>query len=212
MCRRWSYNRESDHERVKEMIEYYKNGGYIPTVIHLADIHGSGLVCYDGNHRREVFDVCMTDDDVCTVDIMFDVSHQQVYETFININKSVQLPAVYIESNEISMVKTQMIELVKSYEKKYKHFVSPSANCHTPNFNRDRFTDNIYEIYNAYNGRLTVSEIGQLLEKLNIEYSKGNICRPHSTYKDSVLKKCAEYNLWLFLDRTIPTEHIEKML
>jgi len=210
MCKRWMYNRESDSARVKEMIEFYKNGGYIPTLIHLADVHGCGIVCYDGNHRREVFEECMSSDDICMIDVMFDVTHQEVHEAFTNVNKSVQLPAMYIE--EPSDIKTQIIDLVRSYEKKYKEFVSPSARCHVPNFNRDTFTDNIYDIYKAYNGRLTVADISNLLEKLNMFYANGIMCRPHSSYKESVITKCRSYNLWLFLERTIFKEHIEQVL
>ena len=47
---------------------------------------------------------------------------------------------------------------------------------------------------------------------LNEEYSQGNICRPHSSYKKSVVDKCRKYNMWLFIERIIPIEHIEQII
>lgn len=60
LCKKWSRNRNVDNERVKEMMEYYKAGGYIPRIIHLAELEAEGLACYDGNHRREVFSLLIS--------------------------------------------------------------------------------------------------------------------------------------------------------
>lgn len=86
MCKKWSRNRAPNVERVKEMFDYHVNAdGYIPNTIHLAELSDEGLVCYDGNHRREVFNMCNAQgkDIICIVDIMFnatqsDHQYQQV--------------------------------------------------------------------------------------------------------------------------------------
>ena len=66
--------------RVVDMYEHYKVGGYIPKLIHLAELEGEGLVCYDGNHRREVMKLLGNDgyDVDCIVDIMFNTTKDDV--------------------------------------------------------------------------------------------------------------------------------------
>lgn len=214
-CKTWSRNRDPDMGRVREMVEYYQTGGYIPRMIHLAEIKGEGMVCYDGNHRKEVFNICKEDDDelVCIVDVIFDATQNEVYRAFNNVNKSVQLPAIYIEeSSDNNDVKADIVKLVRQYETKYKSFLSTSARCHSPNFNRDSFTDNIYNIYKSFCNLVSIQEIGNLLDKLNNEYAQGRMCRPHSQHKQSILEKCKKHNMWLFIDKIIPFEHVEMLL
>ena len=211
-CKKWSRNREPDIERVNEMVEYYNNGGYIPRIIHLAEIKNEGIVCYDGNHRKEVFNICNDDNFMCIVDIMFNSTQNEVYNVFNSINKSVQLPAIYIEDDGDENIKYEIIELVKKYEIRYKPFLSTSTRCLAPQFNRDVFTDNIYDIYKSFSKLITIKNIENILDMLNEEYSQGNICRPHSSYKKSVVDKCRKYNMWLFIERIIPIEHIEQII
>jgi hypothetical protein len=213
LCKKWSRNRDPDMERVTEMHDHQTKNGYIPKMIHLAEIKEEGVVCYDGNHRREVFNMCNDDELVCIVDVMFDTTQNEVYKAFNNINKSVQLPAIYVEEhNEDNSVKIEILKLVKKFETKYKVFVSASARCHAPNFNRDALTDNIYEIYKSLRQTVSIDQIGKLLSKLNVEYSRERLCRPHSLYKPSVIEKCKAQNLWLFVERTIPFDHVEKVM
>jgi len=212
-CKKWSRNRDPDMERVNEMVEYHNKGGYIPTMIHLAEVKDEGMVCYDGNHRKEVFNKCLDEAVMCVVDVMFDATHNDVYKAFNNINKSVQLPAIYIEeANDDNDVKADIVKLVRQYETKYKPFLSTSPRCHAPHFNRDTLTDNIYNIFKSFSNAVGVEEIGKLLDKLNNEYSQGRLCRPHSVYKQHIIEKCRKHNMWLFIEKTIPFEHVEKML
>jgi hypothetical protein len=198
-------------ERVSEMCSFHKSGGYIPKIIHLADIHGGeGVVCYDGNHRREFMNKCLAEGEEinCVIDIMFGATQNDVYTAFDNINKSVQVPLMYIEERNDSCL-AEIIQLVKSYETKYKPFVSSSARYHAPHFNRDAFTDNLHTIYKSLNGRATVQELGDALEKLNSEYASQQY---HLRYPPKVIEKCAKYGLWLFLERNIPLDHVVKFL
>lgn len=209
-CRKWCRNRDPDLERVNEMVEHHKKNGYIPRMIHLAEIKGEGIVCYDGNHRKEVFNMCSDESVMCIVDIMFDTNDDEVYKAFININKSVQLPAIYMdEINTDASIKTDILNLVRGYETRYKEFLSTSSMCHAPHFNRDTLTDNIYK---SFGGTISIEQIGKLLNRLNIEYSQGRICRSHLLYKEPLLNKCRKYNMWLFMEKTIPFEHVEKMI
>jgi hypothetical protein len=198
--------------RVDEMIAHYNSGGYIPRIVHLADVFGEGLVCYDGNHRRHVLDqVQNSEDDItCIVDVIFDVNQNDVYKAFNNINKSVQLPAIYLIDPQ-SKVKEDILTLVKKYEEKYKIYTSTSARCHPPHFNRDTFTDNLFDIYKYFNGTLSIDRIETLIEKLNVEYSKQNMGRPHASYRPSVIAKCIKQNLFLFIEKAIPCHHLHDL-
>ena len=210
ICKKWSRNRDADKERVNEIKDFLENGGYVPQIIHLAELKDEGIVCYDGNHRREVFNI--TDKKIiCIVDVMFSATQMDVYKSFTALNKSVQVPEIYIEDDckNVNVVKEEILEFVKRFEKKYKQFISASPRCHSPNFNRDCLIDNIYSLYKSFNGVVGIKQIEVLLETLNCEYSRGNICRNHKCYKRSVLDKCKQYNLWLFLEKTIPFEHVE---
>ena len=209
LCKKWSRNRNPDKERVDEMCEYYKMGGYFPCLLHLAETKDEGLVCYDGNHRREVLKMAHTPDTECIVDVIFNATIDDIYNAFSNVNKAVDVPEIYLE--ETSNIKEDVLDLVKKYETKYKPFISKSSRCRSPNFNRDVFTDNITKIYKYLDGLRTISEIGELLEKLNKEYANGKMCKSHSKYPSSVIEKCKKYNLWLFIEREIPCDHVEKM-
>lgn len=84
LCKKWIGNRDPDTERVQEMIEYNNNGGYLPRTIHLAITEKDGLVCYDGNHRREVFDKCKNVTFVCIIDVLFNATQCDIYNAFNN--------------------------------------------------------------------------------------------------------------------------------
>lgn len=97
-------------ERVKEMVDVHNKGGYIPRMIHLAYLQDEGVVCYDGNHRKEVFTSICGDANESMMCV--------VYKAFTNINNSVQLPAIYIEESngDENNVKAEIIKLVRDYE------------------------------------------------------------------------------------------------
>lgn len=205
--RKWSRNRDPDMTRVRDMLAYHEKGGYIPKLIHLAEA-SEGLVCYDGNHRRELLTL-LPGETSCIVDVMFDATPDDIFESFEHINKAVDVPDIFL--NDMNDIKDDVLQLVKQYETKYPSFVSKSSKCRSPNFNRDTLTDNITTIYSYLNGTKTVKEIGELLETLNHEYSNNKICKKHSTYRDTIIEKCKTHGLWLFLERQIPNEHVERL-
>lgn len=216
LCKKWSRNRDCDNNRVNDIYDYYNNGGYVPNILHLAELNDEGLICYDGNHRREVFNKYVSNngkDILCIIDVLFNSTQNDVYNAFNNVNKAVQLPAIYLENNDsILEIKNDIIDLVKSYEKKYKTFLSTSARPQAPNFNRDNFLETLYELYKYFNGTLSISEIDIYLQELNKEYSHEKLCKSHNKYKDSLINKCKKYNFWLFIDRILHIEHIKVLV
>jgi len=257
LCKKWCYNRDPDMERVKEIYQLQNEGHYIPKIIHLAECEGAidggtELVCYDGNHRREAWNMCSNKEFLCVVDIMFQTNHDNIYKAFVVINKAVQVPDIYMSipeecknttQQQQQYVKNDILELVKMYEHKYKAFVSTSARYHSPNFNRDALIDNLFHIYQSvheYETRqvvevanvaavvagenvfmqppippplpFTVVDLQKLLSMLNEEYKNQTLGNSHSKYKDTVLEKCRKHNMYLFLERTIPIEHVYLVL
>lgn len=207
--RKWSGNRDSDDKRITEIYDYYINGGHIPRMIHLAELSDDkdkGLICYDGNHRREVFDKLNDGNLVCIVDVIFHATQEEVFESFKNINKSIQLPALYTE--QTIDTKNEILGLVKKYEYRYKNFLSASNNPKRPNFNRDGFAANINDIYEYFKYKKTINDIEELLEKLNEKYSK----QDHPKASIKTIEKCKKHNFWLFInEKNISCSALENM-
>lgn len=213
LIHKWSCNRDPDMTRVQEIVTHLENGGYVPPILHVADAE-EGLVCYDGNHRREAFNL-MRNPPTVILDVLCNASKKEIYNDFTNLNKSVQVPAMFVgddgDNVEVLKVRDQIVKLVRKYETKYKSFASTSARCHAPNFNRDMLMENILDIWKDMDGMVSIDEIEILLDKLNTMYAEGKLCRSHATFRQHVLQKCTEGGLWLFIDRKVPSDHV-KML
>jgi hypothetical protein len=212
IIQKWSCNREPDMERVKEIKSHIENGGYVPLILHVADTKEEGLVCYDGNHRREALNI-LSKPPTVILDVLCDASKRDIYNEITQINKSVPVPTMYVGEDgnniEVLKVRDQITCLVKRYESKYKSFASTSSRCHAPNFNRDMFMENILEIWKDMDGVISIDDLDTILQKINIAYSEGRMCRPHHTYRPQIVQKCKEGGLWLFIDRKIPSDHVK---
>lgn len=205
---KWIGNRDPDPARVQTIYEYHLSGGYIPMYICVAEL-GDGLVCYDGNHRRMVMDIINRDDFPCIVDVIFNAVPKDIMNAFANINMSVPVPLIYVKDDDI---KPQIIELVDWYVKTYPAFVSSSHSCRRPNFNRDRFTDNLFNIYKYFAKTKTIAQIGEALLKLNSEYAACRICKAHGLYPHTAVHKCRLYGFWLFIEGDVNSVNVGKVI
>jgi hypothetical protein len=111
----WNKNRPPDMTRVNEMINHHKNDGFLPPYLCLAECNGY-LVCYDGNHRRECFSQ-LDEDLTVIIDVIFDTTDADIFTAFNDVNKSVQLPLIYTEDKDNMVIKEEIMNLVKTYEK-----------------------------------------------------------------------------------------------
>lgn len=213
IVKKWSRNRDPDMERVTDLLTYISNGGYFPSMLHVAELQDEGLVCYDGNHRREALNSIVNPPKVI-IDVLINATQKDVYDAFEALNKSVQVPAIFFDEPTINTtnVREDILSIVKKYECKFKSHVSPSPRCHAPQFNRDMFVDNVYKIWTAFDGCLSMKQIEDALDNLNKLYSQERICRSHSSYKPKIIQKCQESGLWLFIDREIHVDHIRTVL
>lgn len=209
----WKYNRPPDKNRVEKIKNYIETNNYVPGIIYLAEIDDK-LYCYDGNHRREALNLTNKDYNVL-IDVMFNSTHLKTKQIFNDINKAISVADIYInnENDKDNLeVKQQIQKLVIFYEKKYKHFISVSSRYRSPNFQRDAFINQVYEIHNNLN--VSVEKIQKVLSKMNELYCSEVLSfnKPKNKYNVNTLKKCEKHNFWLFIDRKICTKTFNHVL
>ena len=199
----WSENREIDIERVKEISDHIQNNGWVPATLYVADLPKVGLVCYDGNHRLQAYQLSSpnTDSKMVIVDVL--KNHRKIYETFNNINQSVPLALIDMNHGaDVQNIKEDIENLVKEYEKQYPDFKSTSARCNTPQFNRDNFKDMLYRHVENCDFTVSVSTIREALALLNKAYQTGkHKGAEHAKLREKVVDKCTNGKLWLFAFR-----------
>lgn len=208
----WSKNRTLDNVRVTELAQHLKQNGWAPPIIYTAEIPTEGLVCYDGNHRREAYRKLSPHLDKQTVIVDILKRPTDVYMCFNNINRSVPLAQIDLLMDKDSVKLRQELDaLIHEYEKEFPTFVSTSSRCNTPNFNRDNLKDQLFRFIEQKDYQVNVKNIKEALQVLNDAYSQD--CRKNSDIRklrDNVAKKCADVGLWLFAwRREIPEEDLE---
>jgi hypothetical protein len=102
-------------------------------------------------------------------------------------------------------IKEQIHILVRDYCQKYPDFVSDSSRCQRPNFNRDTFDSDLYDLYVIYD--LTIDELKSCLKLLNKRYSLDK-----KGYTERISKKCFKYGFYLFVYPRIQSVHFQEEL
>lgn len=213
VLKKWSRNRDADERRVQDIMNHILTGGFVPPILHVADVIGEGLVCYDGNHRRAAFmKVPLPEGFKVVLDILCNATQRSVFECFENINKSVQVPAIYTEDIGSTSVKQDILGVVQQFERQYKAFVSTSNRPNAPNFNRDVFTEALYNFWKDHQGSYSVHDIHEALKLLNTLYDTGKINVRVNSMKPGTVKKCQQHHFWIFKDRHLNTEHLQNIL
>jgi hypothetical protein len=213
ILKKWSRNRDADELRVQEIANHILSGGFVPPILHVADLDSEGLVCYDGNHRRSAFmKVPLPPDFKVVLDILCKATQRGVFECFENINKSVQVPAIYTDDTSSTSVKQDILSVVQQFEKQYKAFVSTSNRPNAPNFNRDILIETLYNFWKDHQGTYSVKDIQEALKILNTLYDTRKIDPGINRIRSSTLRKCQQHHFWIFKDRLLNTEHLQNVL
>lgn len=217
----WSKNRPVDKIRAKEISKYIEKKGYVDGILKFAYIVTSGLEnkyaglsCYDGQHRLLALKLCKIKSNVL-IDILWNVTEERVIEEFKALNQAICVPELYIQPDKNDMFVIEKItNYVKEFVKNYKQFSSASNRPNRPHFNRDFFTDEIFETwkYLVEKCLLQPSDI-VILFKILDEINK---C-PTKEAPDTILLKCQRFNCWLFsngtsLDKKLIEKFVEKAL
>ena len=193
----WSRNRPVDKERLKPMADYFTKHKHIDGIICLA-ILDEGIVCYDGNHRRESIQYIEEDYDVL-VDVIEYPSELYIREKFKSINQCVPISVLDENPEEFTQKFKYMIySVVETLSKRWPEHKVNSPNPRRPNFNRDKLINTITDIVS--DNTLNENSLLDAIEKYN-EFIKKNI----GTYKvtTNILEKCNRNNCYIFLDKNL---------
>ena len=197
----WSKNRPVDKDRIKLMADYFTKNEHIDGIIYLAILDDEGIVCYDGNHRRESIKYIDDNYDVL-VDVIEHPSESYLRDKFKSINQCVPISVLDENTAEFTdKFKYMIYSVVEKLSLKWPEHKVIGPNPRRPNFNRDKL---ITIITNIIVDNMIYIETEDFLleaiEKLN-EYIKKNI----GTYKVStkILEKCNRNNCYIFLDKNL---------
>ena len=162
----WSQNRPPDTLRIEELKRYIEQIGYVDGILYFANIPDEGLVCYDGNHRREALNLINKSFKIF-INVIESPSYRYLCDKFVSLNKCVPVTELYLDldinkevftnndsqiMNSVSQttpitkketniskehIKQVILELAKFYADKWKDHRKTSPNPNRPHFNWD---------------------------------------------------------------------------
>ena len=205
----WNQNRPPDPVRIHQIQKYYKQNciKIIPGIIYawsLLNDNDNKYIIYDGIHRLLAgFESKL--ELYVLIQIKYTDREQDIVDDFMNINKSISVPSVYLEQNN-TLKRIVCESVVNTLCLKYPMFVSSSNKCHTYNFNRD----NVIQFISELNIDFTKHGIDKMIlnEMDNLNNQAYDFVKKHKINHPS---KCKEHNFYLFyLDKLIIKNAIEK--
>lgn len=203
----WSKNRPTDILRVNEIKEYIHKNGYVDGCIYLANIPEQGLVCYDGNHRREALSLLnkLNKSYKIFINVLENPSDKYLCESFINLNKCVPVTDLYMEpekdTEETKLLKTIVDDLSNHYAIIWDKHRTTSPNPKRPNFNLDGLKTRLKNIIEASELTVSYDNKFKLIEHINgcNDTIQNNIDIKVHKVTQKMLEKCSINNCYLFL-------------
>ncbi len=202
----WSKNRPPDESRIENIREYYMkhNVRLVPGMIHVwFNPDDNTYKVYDGIHR---YLAAMRQDVQMTMFIrVFKTQDEQaVIDDFININKSISVPSIYLEEGNLYK-RIVCTNVTRKFCEKHGAFVSPSRKPYVYNFNRDVFTEFLSELQIDFTKENVDNIILNSLAGLN-HYAQSFV----TDNKIECPKKCHFHKFYLFyLDKNFIKSKIE---
>lgn len=203
----WDKNRPPDTVRIQQILEYYQTNdvNLVPGVIHVWR-KGDKNIVYDGIHRLLAAFACDKN-----LTLLLQIYHtdkeQDIIDHFLNINKSISVPSIYLE--ETSVLKRLVCENVATDMcNKYPSFVSPSRKPFVYNFNRDNLIEFIASLNIDFSRPGVDKQINNELTGLN-HVAADFVVRN----KIKCPKKCDFHKFYLwYLDKAYIKHRIETVL
>lgn len=202
----WSKNRPVCDVRVANIVKYYitKDIGIIPGIINVW-FSDNNYYILDGLHRYTA-GINYRKNIPVILHINYTKNETEIIDEFININKSIAIPSIYLEDDDIK--KTVCENLANKLAISYPNFLSSSRKPFNYNFNRDL----IMEFFSSFDIDFTIpnltNKIFDILMTLN-DKAKYNVI----TGKISHPKKCVKHNFYLFfLEKNYIKSEIENTL
>lgn len=197
----WRFNRPPDDTRFDGIKKYILEQGYVDGVIYLVNNNGI-LLCYDGIHRLSVLNIINSsgidiDNYNITIHYYPVYNEQYIVNKFINLNKSIPIPALYDYHTIDRNLKTIVENFSKKLKSKYKVF-KPSRNPQVPYVNRDKLMDNVLSIIKELNLNfsITINDLEKYFDNFN-EYMKNN-----NNLTNTIKEKCEKHNnCFMFSDK-----------
>lgn len=200
----WDKNRPPDNVRVAQITEHYKitNADIVPGIVYVWYKNDKYIV-YDGIHRllaAFLYGENMT----VLLHVTKTDMEKDIVEDFININKSVCVPILYLEENNV--LKRHVCESVaKKMCEKFTNFVSPSRRPFIYNFNRD----NLIEFVSTFEIDFTKKSIDNII--FNELQGLNHVARQYVIRnKIQCPKKCQYHDFYVwYLDKSLIKHQIE---
>jgi hypothetical protein len=195
----WSKNRPEDIVRVKEIKEKLKERLCIIGEIRIWKYKNNNYI-YDGLHRYKASELLYNDENInldLNIIIYETLNEQDIINEFIDINKSIAIPALYIDE---SLNVPYIQPIIRQYQEKYPSFAKSTRLPQKPNFNRDIIVDLICNILKNQ-ADFTSQKLVEILEKINM-IIKDDIINKNYYMKEPLKKcieKCEKHNLYLFM-------------
>ena len=203
----WELNRPADDLRVNDILKYYIENkiNIVPGMINIWHFNNEYRI-YDGLHRFLAAKNNYLNDMYIIMNIKYTDNELDIIEEFNNINKSVNVPSIYLDDIKDLNKKNICQNIVARLCNAYPQFSSPSRRPLKPNYNRDTFLELICSLDINFNDPNIEDKVYNLLLIQNQQVKKLKLKN-----KLSYLKKCITYDFWLFyLDHYCIKSYIEK--
>jgi hypothetical protein len=198
----WSKNRPCDRERVNELKKYIENNGYVDGFIYFANISGEGLVCYDGNHRREAL-MELNKSYKIMINVLEEPTFEYLSNKFVSLNKCVPVTELFLDTSKSEDTKKKVIDVTNHFCLKWKQHRKTTPNPNRPNFNRDQLQSKIVNILDYFNISLDNITYDLIIYYIN-EFNKQIENRKFSIKcTKSMLEKSMQSGCFLFLEKSV---------
>jgi hypothetical protein len=195
----WSKNRPEDNYRVNEIMNKLRQTRVILGEIRVWKFRNQYFI-YDGLHRYKASEKLYKQENIdlpINIIIFETLDEQLIIDEFIDINKSIPIPSLYIDdSNNTPFIQP----IIREYQDNYPDFVKSTRSPQKPNFNRDIVVDVIHNIIKDRDDFTNIKLKNFLISindiiKNNIESKIYNNKKP----SDKCLEKCKNKNFYLFI-------------
>lgn len=194
----WSRNRPPDFERVEEIKNHILEKNLVDGIIYLAETK-EGLICYDGNHRREALKMLDKNFKIL-VNIVKNPSEEFLIEKFRDLNKCVPITDL-VFSSTTTRDEIQKIKIVcEHFMKKWKEHRKGSSRPRKPNFNQNMLENKIDTVLKKYKkdiNEISQEEIIKYTDLYNLKIKKN---LDNYKIKKEIKDKCLRNNCYLFLE------------
>ena len=192
----WSKNRTPDILRIKEIMNYIESNNFVDGILFLANIQDEGLVCYDGNHRREALKMLDKSYKIF-VNVIENPTLKYLCDKFTSLNKCVPKTELLLQS-EIN--KDKVNDNINDYdnlEDKVRDDIIKSVNETyldiSENNSKEKIKKSTRKICPLPSCSFMRANKNSMLKHLGLKEGESGNCSSSYFNKD-IVKKCFRYS------------------